>query len=129
MAYLDRYPQGSYAEAARFELLVAGLPVPQVQTDITFTTPLAAGEEGVKGRSIADLLEGSPLYAPIEGLPDEAWKGQPCATCHQWTAKDLCDQGNTLNRPDMAARLDLPHPYGPAFKLALRTFATGGCRE
>jgi hypothetical protein len=41
---------------------------------------------------------------------------------------DLCEQGKVLNRPEMEVRLDLPHPYGPAFKRALRTFASGGCR-
>lgn len=44
------------------------------------------------------------------------------------TAADLCEQGKTLDRPEMAARLELPHPYGAAFKQALRTFAAGGCR-
>jgi hypothetical protein len=129
LAYLERYPDGAFAEAARFELEVAGVAVPPPpQTDITFTTPLTAGVDGVAGRSLADLLAATPLYPPIEGLPDEAWKDQPCTACHQWTVMDLCEQGKTLNRPEMDSRLDLPHPYGPAFKRALRTFAQGGCR-
>jgi hypothetical protein len=129
LAYLARYPDGVFAEAARFELRMAGIDPPSPpQTDITFTTPLADGEEGVRGQSIADLLRGTPRYPPIEGLPETLWKDQPCATCHQWTAADLCEQGRTLNRPEMAARMDLPHPYGAAFKRALRSFAAGGCR-
>lgn len=129
IAYLDRYPDGVYAEAARFELLMAGVTPPLArQMDVTFVTPLEAGEEGVKGRSIEELLGGTPHYPPIEGLPDEVWKGQPCAACHQWTVADLCEQGKALNRPEMAGRLDLPHPYGPDFKRALMAFANGGCR-
>lgn len=129
LAYLERYPDGAYAEAARFELGVAGIEAPPPpQTDITLTTPLTSGEEGVVGRSLAELLAGAPHYPPIEGLPDEVWKGQPCTSCHRWTVAALCDQGKTLNRPEMDSRLDLPHPYGPTFKRALRTFAEGGCR-
>lgn len=130
VTYLLRYPEGTYAAAARFELQLAGVaPPPPPQTDITFTTPLAQGADGVKGRSIKDLLTtGTPLFSPIDGLPDEVWKDKPCTTCHQWTAADLCEQGRTLNRPEMADRLALPHPFGPEFKLALRAFSTGGCR-
>jgi hypothetical protein len=129
LAYLERYPDGAYAEAAVFVLRQAGVePPPPPQTDITFTTPLATGIEGVRGRTMAELLAGTPRFPPIEGLPEEVWKDQPCTTCHQWTVTDLCEQGKVLNRPEMEARLDLPHPYGPSFKRALRTFAAGGCR-
>ncbi len=130
--YLKNYPHGTFAEAARFELEFAGAEVPELAVppaDITYTTPLPSGPEGVAGRSIAELLaKGSPLFPPIEGLPDEVWKDKPCATCHKWTMDDLCTQAKTYTNPDAAERLAKPHPLGLEFKQALKAFGAGGCR-
>lgn len=141
-AYLRRFPAGAFADAARFELEFRGaevpppdppppdLPSPEVSlAGVTFNSPLPLGPEGVAGRSIADLLaNGRPLFPPIEGLPEEVWKDQPCATCHKWTIDDLCTQAKTYARPDAADRLSKPHPLGPEFKQALKAFGEGGCR-
>lgn len=130
-AYLIRFPAGAYAEAARFELAFAGAEgaaaIPP--GGITFATPLPAGPDGVKGRSIAELLaQGTPLFAPIEGLQEDLWRGKPCATCHQWTADDLCTQSKVYLRPEAADRLAVLHPLGLEFKQALKAFGEGGCR-
>lgn len=130
-AYLERFPNGVFAEAARFELEFAGAEVPteaMPPTDVTFTSPLPPDLAGVGGRSIAELLEGTPAFPPIEGLPEELWKDRPCGTCHKWTPEDLCTQAKTYARPDAADRLAMPHPYGPAFRRALKAFGEGGCR-
>lgn len=124
-AHLDAYPQGAFADAARQELQWGT----GAQLDaMTFTTSLDSGPDGVAGRSIADLLTGTPVFPPIKGPPDELWKGQPCTACHQWTAAALCDQGATYSRPALAVRIAKPHPLGIPFKKALRAHAEGGCR-
>jgi hypothetical protein len=139
-AYLDAYPEGTFAEIAAFELKwgnpgeAAGAPqttiadAPRRQTGITFTTPLVSAPEGHSGASIADLIKGSPLFPPIEGIPEQLWKGQTCTNCHQWTKENLCDQGKTYLTPAGSTSLVKPHPYGGAFKAAVRTFAEEGCK-
>lgn len=131
--YLAAYPQGLFAALAQSELaLIALAPAPAAAAEddlagLTFTTPFPSGEH-VKGQSIADLIAtGSPQFAPIEGLPDEAWRDKSCANCHAWTKASLCDQAKTYTKPEAADALSKPHPLGQTFKLGLKEWALGGC--
>lgn len=147
-AYLADFPTGIYSELARFELtiLAAASATPPasaapavapagVETNLasepetlTFTTPLTTGDEGVVGLSIEALVKGTPLFPPIEGLPDAAWKGQTCTACHSWTKEALCDQGKTYLAESGERAISKPHPYGSPFKRAMRVWAKGGCK-
>lgn len=142
VAYLAEFPEGNFAEVVKFEIewgfapgeVAAAMAKANVatvapQTEVTFTTPLAVGPEGVKGRSIEQLLLGSPQFPPIEGIPQELWKDQKCTNCHKWTSTALCEQGATYLETNATAALEKPHPYGLDFKLALRAYAAGGCRQ
>ncbi len=141
-AYLTAYPQGLFAPLAQSELALLALnppvdPAPVATTDpapvadltgLTFTTPFPVGEH-VKGQSIADLIAtGSPQFAPIEGLPEEAWRDKSCANCHAWTETSLCDQAKTYTKPEAAEALAKPHPLGETFKIGLKEWALGGCK-
>ena len=79
----------------------------------------------VNGSSIKQLIEGIPLFPPIEGLDEALWK-KPCSSCHKWNQERLCEQGKTYAK---AAKYVLrhPHPYGGALKLALMRWAQSGC--
>ena len=144
--YLRAYPQGTFVEIAEEEIAalsgagraaapaaaapVAALPAPAIDPGtVSFTAPLTSGGPGIEGHSLAELISGTPLYPPIEGLPDEMWKGQSCASCHQWTEAALCDQGKAYLGPNFARGLALMHPLGPGLKQNLRAWAEGGCRQ
>lgn len=131
-AYLTAYPQGLFAPQAQSELaLLALAPAPNAMdalTGLTFTTPFPEGEF-TKGQSIADLIAtGTPQFAPIDGLPEEAWRGKPCANCHAWNEANLCDQAKTYTKPEAAEALIKPHPLGETFKIGLKAWALGGCK-
>ena len=157
-AYLDAFPKGIYAELAAFELTIlaekAAAASGQTQTaalapepepepaeeparatvptapagDITFTQPLTIGTTQIIGRSIADLIDGSPLFPPIEGLPEELWKDQKCSNCHAWTQAALCDQGKTYVAANNTRAVEKSHPYGGAFKQTVKSWASTGCK-
>lgn len=154
-AYLEAYPDGIYAEFAAFELNIlaekakraqaAAQPAEQEEpvvvaaaparaasapmgTELTWTMPFTSGEEPILGRSIEELVTMSPLFPPIEGLPEELWKEQSCTNCHQWTKEALCTQGNTYVKADNDDAVSKPHPYGGGFKLNVRSWAEGGCK-
>ncbi|MDO9524584.1 MAG: caspase family protein [Gemmobacter sp.] len=143
-AYLDAFPTGIYAELAKFELStlaartaapppiapVVSAPAPSTaeQATLTFTTALTVGGENVAGKSIEQLAKSSPLFAPIDGLPEELWKGQTCSNCHAWTQSALCDQGKTYLAQSGERALSKQHPFGGPFKRALRVWAGGGCQ-
>ncbi|MDB5665883.1 hypothetical protein [Cypionkella sp.] len=135
--YLTVYPQGLFAPLAQSELaLLALAPVVEAAPDpmaelagLTFVTPFPVGEY-IKGRSIANLIStATPQFAPIEGLPEEAWKDKSCANCHAWTEASLCDQAKTYTKPDAAEALTKPHPLGETFKIGLKAWALGGCKS
>ncbi|WP_069298823.1 hypothetical protein [Neptunicoccus sediminis] len=94
---------------------------------VVFTTPLAAGGPDVEGRTLEQLIEGSPLFPPIEGLPEQLWKGKTCSTCHQWTRTELCDQGKRYLPETGQAALDKQHPYGGAVKRHMKAWAENDC--
>lgn len=148
-AYLDAYPDGAFSELARLELQtiaentprtdpIADPPVAAVQPEpvpqtpglpeiIAFTDPIGAGAPEIATRSIAQLIEGSPIFPPIEGLPDAVWKDKTCSSCHQWKQANLCDQARTYVA-DRTRALSKQHPYGGTFKQVLRVWAEGGCQ-
>ncbi len=145
-AYLQAFPNGVYAELAGFELTlleekaasaapVAPAPVGPApvataevpEGPVTFDGPLTIGGEGVAGFSIAELAKKTPLYPPIEGIPEELWKGQQCTNCHEWTREALCTQGGTYLAANAERALGKPHPFGAGFKQALKAWAGGGC--
>lgn len=146
-AYLGAYPNGVYAELARYELAAitsktaaeveAAAPVPEttpstvttkLPVNITFTSPLTTGGPGIEGLSIEQLVTGSPLFPPIEGIPDSLWKGQKCTACHSWTREALCTQGGTYNASADNPALKKRHPYGGTFKQSLKIWAADSCR-
>ena len=143
-AYLAAYPKGLFAPLAQSELALLALsppadpaptdmadpaPVPVADlTGLTFTAPFPVGEN-IKGQSIADLIAtATPQFAPIEGLPEEAWRNKSCANCHAWTKDSLCDQAKTYTKPEAAEGLTKPHPLGETFKIGLKQWALGGCK-
>ncbi len=151
-AYLDAYPKGVFSEFAHGELHAlrdkAGYdPVgegvtatPEVVVEpapkspaapsgpITFTSAIASEVPTVSGRSIAELIKMSPLYPPVEGLPEVYWKDQTCSNCHQWTPDRLCDQAGAYLSANMERSLDKKHPFGGALKRHLKGWAETGCK-
>ena len=136
-AYLDAFPNGVFSELAQIELAstapsAGGQPQgaaqsPVVEGALSFTVPLLSRDPVLSGRSFEDLIAGSPLHPPIEGLPEEIWKDKACTNCHMWTQPDLCTQAQTYLGPNAAKSLAKVHPYGGGFKQALRIWAEAGC--
>lgn len=152
-AYLQSYPDGVYGEFARQEIAAmkgnsgtdphvgedattAAMPAPDpalpakvAETGpVTLASPLVSDLPEVSGRTIAQLIQGSPLYPPVEGLPESYWKGQTCSNCHQWNPERLCQQANTYLSLNAQRSLDKQHPYGGVFKRNLKSWAAGGCQ-
>jgi len=155
-AYTAKYPEGVFAELASTEIEtilskrakeaaaakstaeepkeieVASIQAPATTTSsfgtISFNAPIATGSDKIVGKSIADLVTGSPLFPPIEGLPEAAWLGKTCDSCHQWTKEALCVQAKVYTTEKGAASLQKEHPYGGSFKRNLHGWATGGCQ-
>jgi len=92
---------------------------------LKFTEPVPYGAHQVRGKSLKELVEGEPLFPPIEGLPENLWK-KKCSSCHKWTAKLLCEQGQSYI-PRAAEIFRHQHPYGGAYKLSLMRWAKTGC--
>ncbi|WP_120502735.1 caspase family protein [Sulfitobacter mediterraneus] len=153
-AYLDVFPQGTYAELAAFELKIikekaeraavaqsttqapaaettAAEPATPAVVDLsglTFETPFPTGGAPIQGLSIAEIVQLAPMFPPIEGIPEELWKDQSCSNCHEWTHAALCDQGTTYTKDNNVRALSKAHPFGGVFKQGLRAWATGKCK-
>lgn len=153
-AYLQAYPNGTYSEMVRAEVisLSAGTSTdPEADGEdetevaeeldsststpnspeagpITFASPLVSDLGPVSGKSLAELITGSPAFPPIEGLPEAYWKGQTCSNCHQWNRERLCTQANAYLNLTMQRSLTKQHPYGGVMKRALKSWASGGCQ-
>ena len=106
----------------------ANVPPPDVFGNgvITFTGKITAGPTPVNGSSLAQLIAGLPIYPPIEGLPDAAWK-KTCNNCHQWNQQSLCVQAK-LYAEDPKMTMRIQHPYGGPEKIAMMKWAQGGCQ-
>ncbi|MCV0394391.1 MAG: hypothetical protein K5872_15870 [Rhizobiaceae bacterium] len=94
---------------------------------IHFDRPIGIGPVPINGRSISQLVEGTPLFSPIEGLDPSLWE-KTCSNCHKWTRERLCEQGKTYSGQLTRLVLRHSHPYGGPFKLALKRWAEDGCR-
>ena len=141
-AYLDAFPNGTYAELAQFELTIlatkTAAPEPDQQIaavvpleqdkPLTFRSLLITGGDRIAGQTIENVIAGSPAFPPFEGLPEELWKGQTCSNCHEWTKEALCTQGKTYISAANADALTKQHPFGGGFKIHLRDWADTGCQ-
>ncbi|PUB11825.1 hypothetical protein [Yoonia sediminilitoris] len=94
---------------------------------VSFSAPLTQGDAAIVGKSLEELIKGSPLFPPVEGLPESYWKNEECSACHQWEQANLCTQANTYLSEAGSANLTKQHPYGGTFKQNLRVWADGGC--
>jgi len=95
---------------------------------VTFTGLLSGFGSSLESYSLSTLLKASPVFPPIEGLPEEYWKDQTCSTCHEWTQASLCTQATVYTKDENVHRLNIKHPLGRPFKEALRAWAEGGCQ-
>ena len=107
---------------------MAAIAAQIAESEVSFSVPLAAGAPEVAGFTIEELIAGHALYPPIEGLPEELWKEQDCAGCHEWTEANLCEQATFYLDDTGADSLSKPHPFGGSFKLNLAQWARGGCQ-
>ncbi len=104
----------------------APTPAPQTAAVPAFNEIWETGAFPLRGRSLEQLANAIPLFAPIEGLPDDVWK-QPCSGCHQWTQERLCEQAQSyISNP--ANILRIKHPHGGIVKNALYQWASAGCQ-
>lgn len=141
-AYLAEFPDGVFAEFAVNEIAslrenqAAATETPDAAPAepatapgvVRYDLPLTSGVAEITGKTIAEVTEGSPLFPPIEGLPDEVWKGKHCSDCHQWTREALCTQANVYVTANGERSLDKQHPFGGSFKKNLKTWAADGCQ-
>ncbi len=137
LKFMQTYPRSLHMDEAQALLKAVGGratpgPGPAATVPLTavkFSTPLKIGAPEIDGKSLAQLIAGVPTFAPIEGLPAEAWQGKPCAACHQkeWTKATLCEQGRFYLKAGETRRLSVKHPYGHAFSQALQSWATSDC--
>lgn len=121
------------AAAAGATIRLASLELVQDGADgevpeVTFTMPLEQGGPEVEGKSLEQLLRGSPVHPPLDGLPETLWKGKICSTCHQWSREDLCEHGRRYVGGALQAALAKRHPYGGGFKQNVYFWAKNGCK-
>lgn len=140
-AFIEKYPNGEFAKEAKSYMidllwveLAANAPETseedasqQAPAPVTFSAPLTDGSDEIIGKTLEELITGTPLYPPVEGLPEEYWKTQECSSCHEWQRANLCTQANTYLSDAGAENLVKQHPYGGTFKLNLRNWAQSGC--
>lgn len=124
------------APGSQAERLAAPAPAPEAEADpapapitetVSFDTPISEGLDQIVGLTIDQVIQGSPAFPPVEGLPEEIWQGRTCSTCHQWERADLCTQAGVYLQADTARSLDKQHPFGGGFKRHLARWAKGGC--
>ena len=149
--YLDTYPDGVFSEFAQQELVAlrekagedpagpgdpsasdtvpapetAEVPTPGI---VTWESPLVAEIPEINGRTMSEIIISSPIFPPIEGLPEEYWKTQQCSNCHEWNRERLCTQAQVYLSLNMQRSLDKQHPFGGALKRNLKAWAAGGCQ-
>ena len=96
------------------------------QDVVRFDQPLPFGPVPIYGRTLSDLIQGTPMFPPIKEAEEALWQKQ-CPACHRWERQSLCKQGEVfLANPRNALRQ--PHPYGGPFKVALMRWAKNGCQ-
>ena len=60
--------------------------------------PILFGDKALDGKSIKQLIQGKPLFPPIEGLDKALWFNH-CTNCHQWNQERLCEQAKNYIKP------------------------------
>ncbi len=153
--YLDAFPNGTFSEFARGEIeaLEAQASVDPVGEGVTteteetelalaeidqerssvpnvveFNLPLTAPGSVIDGIILSEITNLSPLFPPVEGLPEEYWKDQTCSNCHEWNQERLCNQSNVYLTLSGQKSMEKPHPFGGILKRNLRQWAAGGCQ-
>jgi hypothetical protein len=113
--------------------VAAPAPAPVASTmraedTLRYDQPIPFGPYPVNGHSIAEIVTTfTPLFPPIEDLPEELWKDKHCTTCHKWDKATLCQQGATyVKAPKYALRIQ--HPFGGTLKVALMRWVKSGCQ-
>lgn len=129
-ASVDPVGEGVTQEAEETELALAEVDqerssVPNV---VEFNLPLTAPGSVIDGIILSEITNLSPLFPPVEGLPEEYWKDQTCSNCHEWNQERLCDQSNVYLTLSGQKSLEKPHPFGGILKRNLRQWAAGGCQ-
>lgn len=136
-AFIENFPESEHLAAAR--ALADDIRARERATSledtifdtlgaVTYTSPLAFGDENIIGHTLENITELSPAYPPVEGLPEEYWKGQACKSCHQWTRDDLCNQAQTYVSKEPGKYRGKEHPFGGLLKINLRNWAQNGCQ-
>jgi hypothetical protein len=113
-------------KAAAQPQVAAPATAPPPEDVIRYNEPLKFGPFPVNGSTIEQLIEGIPLFPPLEGLDESLWK-KHCSACHKWDRQTLCEQGTSYAKNPRSA-LRHSHPYGGADKIALMQWAKGGCQ-
>lgn len=122
-------PTAAADDNAQLALNMLRQQIPKLDTDapIFFDKPIHFGDPAIDNKSIAELIDGKPLFPPIEGLDKSIWADRHCSGCHQWTQQRLCEQAQTYDKIDVSV-LRLKHPLGVRFKVALGKWADNGCK-
>ena len=94
---------------------------------VAFNAPLGVGDPELATLSIAEIITGTPLFPPVENLPEIYWKDKTCSNCHNWNQENLCAQAKTY-LGDRKDALGKKHPLGGTFKQALSIWARDGCK-
>ena len=137
LTYLERYPNGTFADLANAEIanmsateaVSTDKGVPHgTSTELRFNQPLGNDPQNPP-RSFKQLIDGSPMFAPIDGLPEELWLDKSCSNCHQWNAERLCEQGQFYLDKTTSMINRAKHPYGGFFKESLKLWTEEGCLE
>jgi len=106
----------------------AMMPGPPIRPEdmLRFDQPIPFGPYPVNGHALAEMIQSTPLFSPIEGVDESVWKKE-CKSCHQWNKDRLCQQGATyVQAPKNVLRVQ--HPFGGVFKIALMRWAKSGCQ-
>jgi hypothetical protein len=134
-AFLAEHPDSVFREIAETELAAAldkkaADPTPAIGDlgPVSFDQPIRGGGPNVDGRRIEEIILGTPLFAPIEGLPEAVWKDKTCSNCHEWSRQPLCDQGTFYVTTEAPMPLGPVHPLGGQFRRVLKAWAAGGCQ-
>lgn len=152
--YLDAYPNGTFSEFAKEEVVALtantnhdpvgeGVTEPKAEEaeqialaeqtratpgPVKYDLPLSAPGSVIDGILLSNLFNLSPQFPPIPDLPEEYWKTQTCSNCHEWTRDRLCEQSNVYLNLSAQPSLEKEHPFGGALKRNLKQWAAGGCQ-
>jgi uncharacterized caspase-like protein len=119
-------PPAAGQDQAAIEELRAQIPELASDAPIFFDIPIQFGDPAIDGKSISTLIQGKPLFSPIEGLEPKVWENH-CSACHQWTKERLCEQAKMYVTKDVMI-MRLPHPLGTRFKVALAHWSQNDCQ-